>query len=192
MSGSLIHQQYKLKDGVCYYITTDLLGKDVPSNLFFSNPAPRRITNKESQNECINGPKFFPIFKRVDYFIAIGHNKDRKTTSLLSRRGQAVHMAAHKQDTRQRRMHTTGQSVSRWRDHSSMADPYSHSQERAVTADLRHNEWCLPTHASSRWEEAAAGGRSLPPGNNLSHPKLRGTHPISSHGMGGRIFSMHS
>lgn len=70
------------------------------SFFFFFNLAPSRITNKEIQNECVNRPKSFLIIKILDYFIiriAMAHNEDWETPSLLFAKGQALrHDVKHK------------------------------------------------------------------------------------------------
>lgn len=161
------------------------------TSFFFFNLAPSRITNKEIQNECVNRPKSFLIIKILDYFIipiAMAHNEDWETPSLLSAKGQALH-----RDVKHKGHILWGRVWTQWRSTMSQRCPQPHT---GAGSDNRPEPKpmgvLLHTPLSSLRGEAAAGGRRLPPGNNLSRPKFHGTHPISSHGRAGRIFSMHS
>lgn len=155
--------------------------------------APWRITYKKIQNECTARSKSFPKFKMLHSFINAMEMRHRED-------GRLPCSSAHKTKQGTTMSSTEAafcrQSVNGLKEHNSKARPRSLQPHTGAGSDSRPGPWwmgLLPhTPLSSLWGEAAAGGRWLPPGNNLSHPKLSRTHPISSHGMAGRIFSMHS
>lgn len=150
--------------------------------IYFYKLVPWGITNKKIQNECTVRSKSFTNFKMLDSFIIateLRHKEDgRLPCSSACKTKQGTMMSSC----------NSVSSVKGLKEHNSKADPYSHTHRSMLWQQI----WAMvngspPTHASELTE-----GRGLPPGNNLSHPKLHRTHPTSSHGMAGGIFSMHS
>lgn len=118
----------------------------------------------------------------------MGHNEDQQSTLLLSLKDQA---ACHYDQGKQCLPGAECEHI-QWA--QLPADHSSCSQKRALTRDLRRNEWvssyaCLWAHSRERQqgEDYDCLRETIFP-----IPNFMGHTLFSSHGMGGRFFSMHS